>query len=168
MRRFLLPVLALAVLAGCVTSTVAFDPADAGARQRLTERAAHQPATVTVRGRPPAAARALSVRADSSDWMDAATGERRTVATGEIEAVAFPASSKSPLAPLAVGLGGGAAAGAALGAATYDGPDFLTQSRASRAAWIGGMVGVVGGLVGGVMAIERTGTDRYVAEPARR
>lgn len=164
MRPFL--TLALAALAGCSGSyAYRLDPADAEGRQRLTERAARHDVTVRVQGEPGVRARALSVRADSSTWVDPATGAVRTVATGRLSAVTVHGSDASPLRALAVGAGAGALAGAAVGALVYDLPHGFIDSPGDAAAFGAAGTGVLGGLVSGWVASDRRKDDVFLFAP---
>ena len=164
MRLFLL--LLLAALAGC-TSTYAYrvDLADADRRQQVTERAARQDVTVRVQGETGVPARALSVRADSATWTDPATGAARTVATHRLSAVTFPGSSASPLRALALGAGGGALAGAAVGALVYDLPHGPIDSHGDAAAFGAAGTGLLGGLIAGWVASDRRKDDLFLFSP---
>lgn len=156
-----LALVALAALAGC-TYTRPLDLGDPAGRQRLTERAARQPATVAVRGERPALAHGLSVRADSAVWVDPATGRARAVASSEIESVSFPTTHPRPGQAFVRGLLGGIALGAVVGVLTYDGPDWFVSSPADAALLAGSAGGVIGGTVGGLVSLDRLSPERFV------
>lgn len=156
---------ALAALAGC-TYTRPLDLGDPAGRQRLTERAASQTATVTVQGQRPTLARGLSVRADSAVWIDPATGRARAVASSEVEAVAFSTSHPRPARAFVGGLLGGAAVGAALGYLAYDGPGWFVESRAGSTLLGSTLGGIVGGGVGGLVSLDRLSPERFVRAEA--
>ena len=161
MRSLLL--FALAALTGCAgTYAYPFDPADADGRQRLTERAARHDVVLRLQGEPGVPARALSVRADSTTWVDPTTGAVRTVATGRLSAVTFPGSTASPLEAFALGVGGGALAGAALGVLAYKYPHGFIDSWGDGAAFGAVSTGLVSGLVAGSVASDRRKDDLFL------
>ena len=142
-------------------------PAGDGAGRRVrTSRCAS-------RARPASRPGALSVRADSATWTDPATGAARTVATHRLSAVTFPGSSASPLPgssasplrALALGAGGGALAGAAVGALVYDLPHGPIDSHGDAAAFGAAGTGLLGGLIAGWVASDRRKDDLFLFSP---
>ena len=164
MRTVLL--LGLAALVGCAGPyAYRLDLGDPDRRQQLTERAARHDVTVRVQGEPGVQARALSVRADSATWTDPATGAQRTVATDRLTSVTVPGSDASPLRALALGAGGGALLGGALGALLYDLPHGPIDSAGDAAAFGAVGTGVVGGLALGWAASDRRKDDLFLLRP---
>lgn len=70
----------------------------------------------------------------STSYYDA-DGWLRTVATDRIRRVAFVSRGRGALQGLGLGLLVGAIGGVFIGAASYDGPSFLIQSRADNAVF---------------------------------
>ena len=168
MRRPALPLSALVVLSGCVVTTQTLDPADAASRRALSERAGRQTATVTVRGERPAEARGLRVDADSTSWVNAA-GALRSVATADVERVAFPGADPrgrlGRLEGFALGFAAAFAGGAALTYATYEPQGFIALPTSVAAVAAGVTFGVAGGGVGAAVANGRP--ERFVLAPPR-
>lgn len=118
--RFAL-LLALAALTGCASvRSYPIDTRDPEVRQQLTERAARRDVTVRLLGEAGIQARALSVRADSTSWVDPVTGESRTVSTRLIRAVTVPGRRGGTLSTIAIGIGSGAVVGGLLGWGAYE------------------------------------------------
>ena len=154
--------LAIAALASGCAYTRSFDAADAESRAALSARAARQSATVLVPGRPPRAVRHLTVGSDSTSWFDPATGALHVVPTADVEAVRFPRSERSAVRDLAVGVGAGVLVGGLLGAVAADAPNLLFRSRAEAVAFGAVGLGLVGGSVGGIAALDAFVPERYV------
>ena len=160
--RTLPALVVFAALASGCAYTRPFDAADAESRAAVSDRAARQSATVLVDGRPPQAARHLTVGADSTSWFDSATGALHVVPTADVAAVRFPRSERSAVRDLAVGVGSGMLVGGLLGAVFYDAPDILFGSRAEAVALGAAGFGLVGGSVGGIAALDAFVPERYV------
>ena len=160
MRSFLF--LTLAALAGCGNYAYSLDPDDAQGRQRVTERAAGESVTVRIVGEAGMPAQALSVRADSTSWVDPATGQARTVATDQLRSVSFPGSDKGSFRGIAVGVGSGVATGALLGFLSYEFPNGPIDSRGDAAAFGAAGAGLIGGLIGGLVASDRRSDDLFI------
>ncbi len=160
--RALLP-LALAALTGCAGAyAYHLDPADADGRQRLTERAARHDVVVRLQGEPGVPARALSVRADSVTWRDPATGAARSAGMDRLWSITFPGSDGSPLKTLALSVGGGVLAGAAVGALVYDLPHGPIDSRGDAAAFGAVGTGLIAGLTSGWVVSDRRKDDLFL------
>lgn len=152
-----------ALLGGCAY-THPLNVADAEHRQALSERATRQVAVVAVQGEPPGPVDALSIRADSTSWIDAATGVPRSVATPDLALVRFPSSERRPLRTFVAGLVGGALVGGAIGVAAFEreGPSLLAESQRESAVLFGMLFGALGGAAGGLVALDGLNPVRYV------
>jgi len=162
MRLTLLAV--VATLSGCASvNSYPIRTDDAGVRQQLTERSARQDVTVRTTSEAGISARALSVRADSTSWVDPATGETRTIATDQLRAVSIPGRQGGTLTTIATGIGSGLVGGAALGYGAYKaGIGINTIDSAGQAAMYGAAGGGVLGLLSGAfVASERRRTQLY-------
>jgi hypothetical protein len=162
-----LPLACAALLLSACATTHPLDVSDAAARQAITERAGRHVTKVTVRGEPPADARALQVSADSTRWIDPATGSVRAVPTSQVERVSFLRRDASRGGHLARGLLIGATVGAAVGAAVgyATGPPFPFP----RQVYVGVMAGgtaLYGAGIGGVVAVAPFTPERFVLVPA--
>lgn len=153
----------LVACTGCATSySYHLDVDDAQGRQRVTERAASAPVIVRVQGEAGVSARALSVRADSTTWIDAATGSERTVGTDQLRSITFPGRDGGVFKTAALGIGTGLVTGALTGFAAYEFPNGPIDSR-SKAALAGAVgAGIVGGVVGGTVGMDRQHSDVFI------
>ena len=143
--------LTVAVLTGCASvNAYPFDTPSARSRQQLTEKAARQDVVVRTDSEAGISARSLSIRADSTSWVDPTTGATRTVGTDQLRAVSIPGRQGGTLPTIAIGLGGGILGGGLLGYGAYEagiGKNVLDSS--GEAALYGAAGGAVLGLLSG-------------------
>jgi hypothetical protein len=139
------------VLSGCA-HTIPFDAGTPGGRTAVNERGERRQATVTLRDGQRLQADALRVGPDSTSWLEPEAQQVHTVATEEIASIAFLTGRRQIGEGFAIGLGGGAALGYAVGLSTFDKPDIVINSRGDSAMagalFFAGLGGLAGLLIG--------------------
>lgn len=93
----------------------------------------------------------------------------RTIALNDVTALDVSTGTRTQVMRFAVtGLGAGAILGGILGAATYEGPDFIVGSAAEAGALFGVFFGGIGMVAGGVVgAMSRTDRWQPAGVPVR-
>lgn len=164
-------ILLLVLLSGCAY-TYPLDTSGPEERRSLSERAARQRTLIAVQGETPVPVTALQIGADSTTWIDPATGTPRSVGTADLVLVRFPSSERSPLQTFLTGLVGGAVVGGVIGAIAYadSGPSILVSSQTESALLFGMLFGSIGGTGGGLVALDALNPIRLVPTdlPAQR
>lgn len=150
-----------ALLVGC-TYTRPLDLSAPADRQRVTERAAQQVPTLVLSSRLSTLAPRLSVRADSTTWVDPVTGTPMSVASSEVKAVRFSTAHPRPAGAFLKGLIGGAVIGTAVGYLVYDGPGWFVSNRGESMAVGGTAFALLGGGTGAVISLDRLSPEVYV------
>lgn len=93
----------------------------------------------------------------------------RTIAVQDITSLEVSTGSRTQvLQDGLIGLGAGVTVGFALGALTYEDPDFFVSSATEAGALVGAVFGVVGMVAGGVVgALHRTDRSEAARMPMR-
>jgi hypothetical protein len=143
-------------LTGC-THTRPLFLASPEARTELNRRAEAVTVLVTLRGDTQVRARALRVEADSTSWLDPASGAVRSVPTADLATVRFTDRGRGVAEGSGLGLLIGAGFGLLLRAVSGDsrGDRLLGLTAVQSAALVPGFFGGIGLGIGGVAGADR-------------
>jgi hypothetical protein len=166
----------LALAAGCTTTRAinrTASPEGATSRAALNEAAAGRAAEVALVGGDTLRAEGLVLGADTTTWIEPASGRMRDLPTADIRSVRLFNRGRGAFEGAGLGLAVGVVSGAVLGALAYEepGPDepcFVACSRggeASLGAVALGLIAAPIGLVAGLLRKSRT-VYRVTASPA--
>lgn len=138
----------VAAVTACAHTTYVSPPDVEASRSLSGKTADHDATLILTKGRGPKA-RGVLVSPDSTSWLDAQTGELRTVPTAEVREIRIVSHGKGALQGLGIGFLVGALAGAVAGYAGGDDPPGWFSMTAAQKAGIGGVaLGGLGALIG--------------------
>lgn len=154
MMRSALLIMVACVLAGCACARVVDTDQSSGAYADINQTAQQETAWVQLRDGQTIQATDLHVASDTAVYVDE-NGQMQSVATEEIAQVTFIRHDQGALEGLGIGVLVGAVAGGLIGAATYDGPEIITNSRASSAAVYALVLNVLTAPIGVIAGVAR-------------